>query len=382
MPVKWSDWASRGKPHQTAIGSPFVQRNQDGRLELFVNGAGDASGIIFNLPELVPNGGWREEWLVKGTPLPTVVVKFHAVGRNADGRLEIFAMGDDGGLWQKWQVAPNNGWSEWKTLGTPGKDISLGAQFTVGINQDGRQEVFAVGSDGNVWQIFQTAPNSGWSEWVKRGQPPVGIRHSDRISVGRNLDLRQELFVMGADEALWHVWQLFPNAGWSEWQSLGKPRDAAFPEPRDRDISQPTVQKNADGHLEVFAPGDGAFCNRWQEMPLNPPIKWRHEGWNAKPKPKTKDGVEVALTSLDAAINVGGQLNNHLEVFGVGEDGTLWHAWQIDQAPFWSPWESLGSPPPGIREGDRLAIGTNQDGRLEVFLMGQDSAVWHTWQMR
>jgi hypothetical protein len=117
-------------------------------------------------------------------------------------------------------------------------------------------------------------------------------------------------------------------------------------------------------------------------MPLNPPIKWRHEGWNAKPKPKTKDGVEVALTSLDAAINVGGHLNNHLEVFGVGEDGTLWHAWQIDQAPFWSPWESLGSPPPGIREGDRLAIGTNQDGRLEVLLMGQDSAVWHTRQMR
>jgi hypothetical protein len=135
-----------------------------------VNGAGDASGIIFNLPQLVPNGGWREEWLVKGTPLPTVVVKFHAVGANADGRLEIFAIGDDGGLWQKWQVALNNGWNEWKTLGAPSKGISLGEQFTAGINQDGRQEVFAVGSDGNVWHIFQTAPNGGWSEWVKRGR--------------------------------------------------------------------------------------------------------------------------------------------------------------------------------------------------------------------
>src|SRR5262245_8488778 len=154
MAIKWSSWASLGKPPETEIGRPIVQRNQDGRLEVFAIGMGG----IFNISQVAPNGGWREAWFSKDKPLATVGVKFHVVGRNADGRLEIFAIGDDGGLWQKWQVAPNNGWSEWKTLGTPSKDISLGEQFTVGTNQDGRQEVFAVGSDGNAWQIFQTAP--------------------------------------------------------------------------------------------------------------------------------------------------------------------------------------------------------------------------------
>jgi hypothetical protein len=373
MEVQWSSWASLGKPQETEIGRPFAQRNQDGRLEVFALGLGG----IFNISQVFPNGGWRDSWRSKDRPSANVRIRSHVVSRNADGRQEIFAVGDDDGLWQKWQVAPNNGWSEWKTLGTPARDASLTDQFTVGRNQDGRQEVFAVGRDGNVWQIWQTAPNGGWSNWGTLGNPPKEIRRSDRITVGSNRDGRQELFVMGGDEALWHIRQVAPNAGWSAWESLGKPKDVGFSEPpRDRDLSEPIVRQNADGHLEVFAPGNGAFCNRWQEAPNS--SVWRHQGWNEKPRPQP--GVE--LTWLEAALNVGGQLEGRLEVFALGDDGALWHAWQIDQAPNWSRWHSLASPPARIRAADRLTIGTNQDGRLEVFLVGQDGAVWHIWQTR
>lgn len=31
----------------------------------------------------------------------------NAVGRNQDGRLEVFAVSTDGALWQIWQRAPN-----------------------------------------------------------------------------------------------------------------------------------------------------------------------------------------------------------------------------------------------------------------------------------
>jgi hypothetical protein len=363
MAIQWSSWASLGKPQETQIGRPFAQRNQDGRLEVFAIGLGG----IFNIWQVVPNGGWRDGWLSKDRPSSNVRIKSHVVGRNADGRQEIFAVGDDHALWQKWQVAPNNGWSEWKTLGTPARDTFLTDQFTVGSNQDGRQEVFAVGSDGNVWQIWQTGPNGGWSDWGKLGKPPAGIRRSDRITVGSNADRRQELFVMGEDDALWHIWQVAPNVGWSDWESLDKPQH--------RDLSEPLVQKNADGHLEVFAPGNGAFCNRWQEAPSSG--VWRREGWNEKPKPQ-EEIPAVGLTWLEAAIN----FENRLEVIAFGDDGALWHAWQIDQAPNWSRWHSLESPPAKIRAADRLTIGTNQDGRLEAFVVGQDGAVWHIWQIR
>jgi len=374
MAIQWSSWAPLGKPLETELGRPCAQRNQDGRLEVFAIGLGG----IFNISQVVPNGGWRDGWRNKSRPSSNVRIKSHVVGRNADGRQEIFAIGDDNALWQKWQVAPNNGWSEWKTLGTPAKDTSLTDQFTVGRNQDGRQEVFAVGDDGNLWQIWQTAPNGGWSDWGKLGQPPIGIRRSDRITVESNEDRRQELFIMGIDGALWHIWQVAPNAGWSDWESLGKPRDLfdRSEPPKDRDLSEPVVRKNADGHLEVFAPGNGAFCNRWQERWREGPnrVIWRHQGWNEKPKPRP----EVGLTWLEAALN----FKNQLEVLAFGDDGALWHAWQVNEPPFWSKWESLGSPPAKIREADRLTIGTNQDRRLEVFVVGRDGAVWHIRQIR
>jgi hypothetical protein len=137
------------------------------------------------------------------------------------------------------------------------------------------------------------------------------------------------------------------------------------------------VKKNADGHLEVFAPGNGAFCNRWQLFPnAQRSEDWRHEGWNQKPKPP------FGLLWIDAALNVSGPRADHLEVFALGDDGNLWHAWQIDVAPFWSEWNNLGSPPVKNRPEERLTLGTNLDGRLEVFVVGGDGAVWHTGQIR
>jgi hypothetical protein len=56
---RWSNWESLGKPQATEIGRPFVQRNQDGRLEVFAIG----SGGIFNIWQLFPDAGWANDWL-------------------------------------------------------------------------------------------------------------------------------------------------------------------------------------------------------------------------------------------------------------------------------------------------------------------------------
>jgi hypothetical protein len=91
----------------------------------------------------------------KDKPAAKVSVKSYRVGRNADGRLEIFAFGTDRALWQKWQVAPNGGWSTWKALGTPVEDIFATSAFSVGQSLDGRQELFVMGHDDALWHIWQ-----------------------------------------------------------------------------------------------------------------------------------------------------------------------------------------------------------------------------------
>ena len=85
-----------------------------------------------------------------------------AVAQNADGRLELFAAaGADAPthtLWHVWQTAPNSGWSEPAVRGH-----RLTSPPTVGRNADGRLEVFAVREGGALWHTWQTAPNNGWA---------------------------------------------------------------------------------------------------------------------------------------------------------------------------------------------------------------------------
>src|SRR5262245_3329576 len=98
MAVKWSNWASLGKPEKAGIGRPFVQHNQDGRLEVFAVGGGE----IFNIWQVFPNAGWTDGWQSLASPRSELSAQgggfdadldSHVVGRNADGRLEIFAGG-------------------------------------------------------------------------------------------------------------------------------------------------------------------------------------------------------------------------------------------------------------------------------------------------
>jgi hypothetical protein len=372
MAIPWLDWASLGKPPGADLGEPVAQRNSDGGLQAFAIGKGE----VFTLSQVLSGGDsiWQDHWVSLGRPSPEVGVQTHVVGRNADGRLEIFAVGDDFALWRRQQSAPGYDWSEWQSLDRPAPDASLTHQLTVGSNQDGRLEVFAVAGDGNVWHVWQTSPNGGFGSWEALGRPVVGIRSTDRISVVNNEDRRQELFLIGMDGALWHIWQLAPNSGWGNWDSLGKPRDlfGGLEPPKNRDLFEPIAQRNADGHLEMFVPGNGAFCNRWQERWRDGESKiyWRRRGWNAKAKPRPN----LELTNhVDAGLN----FENRLEFMGFAEDGDLWRSWQIDTSPFWSDWESLGSPEPGIRPLEGLAIAMNEDGRLEAFVVGQDGGMWH-----
>jgi hypothetical protein len=378
--IKWSAWKKLIEAPTVGAARPFAQNNRDGRLEVFVRG-GDG---VFSIWQMTPNGAWAERWSDHGKPHRARILS-HVVGRNADGRQEIFAVGDDGGLWQRAQTAPNVGWSDWQGRPGPPARRLVPDQLCVGRNQDERQEILAVADLGEVWQTWQTSPSNGWSDWKELGRPASGLRPTsnssvvDRPSIARNQDGRQELFAMGADDALWHVWQVAPNVGWSKWDTLRRPRDPlnGSEGAKERDLNQPVVGRNADGHLEVFAPGNGAFCNRWQEEWRRGPdaVVWRKGGWHDKPRPSPSAG----LVWLEVALNFTG----HMEVIGLADDGALWHAWQVDSPPFWSAWESLGAPQPsGIRLADRLTVGTNQDGRLEVFVVGGDGAMWQIWQTR
>ena len=321
-------WASLGGD----VRQLTAARNEDGRIELFGIGR-DAS--LHHIWQTAPNNGWSDWASLGGSGLTKL-----SVVNNADGRIEVFARGAGNTLWHIWQTAPNNGWSDWHDRGG---DIQ---ELAAGNNADGRIEVFTRDSDGSVRHIWQIAPNNGWSDWGSLGGN-VG-----ELAISNNADGRFELFAVGADDALWHIWQTVPNNGWSDWRTLGG-----------SDLKHLSVVNNDDGRLEVFVRGDeDALWQIWQTAPNNGWSDWHDQGGE--------------ILTCCATQNEDGRI----EVFVLDMGAGVSKIWQTAPNNGWSGWSGLGG------EFSEVAVTNNEDGRIEVFARGSESnneaddQVWHRWQ--
>jgi hypothetical protein len=190
--------------------------------------------------------------------------------QNEDGRLEVFGIGSDQGLWHIWQTTPGGAWGSWFTLGNLQAGNPSIIRATVSKNDDGRLEVFLMiftvdepfGTDpsATIWHIWQTAPNGTWSSLASLGAPTKGNRSAP--SVRKNQDGQLEVFWIGADGALWHIWQITPGGSWGTWNSLGTPTSSIQAQ------GDPFVAENADGRLEAFVVGsDWTLWHTWQVTP-------------------------------------------------------------------------------------------------------------------
>jgi hypothetical protein len=110
-----------------------------------------------------------------------------AVGANADGRLEVMAVGGNGWLYDYYETVTKE-WSGWQFVA---KGILTGAPILAN-NQDGRMEVFAVGTDGGLYHTYQTEANGAWvaSTAYIGAESPI-----DSFSVSKLADGRLALVV-------------------------------------------------------------------------------------------------------------------------------------------------------------------------------------------
>jgi hypothetical protein len=61
-------------------------------------------------------------------------------------------------------------------------------------------------------------------------------------------------------------------------------------------------------------------------------------------------GCDYGFGALPAGMNpgfgIGVNRDQRLEAFALGQDGNLWHNWQVAPGDGWSGWFSLGQPAP------------------------------------
>jgi hypothetical protein len=203
-----------------AKGSPAAALDQFGQIEAFVF---DSGGSLWSITEKTT--GW-EPWVSHGAPASTQLDGAPAVAPNQAGLLELFAISSAGELWHIWQNQVQIGkpgaqqWAPWYSHGKPpGTQL----QNAPAMAKDSRNclEVFSIGADGQLWFLTQTSPNGGWSGWSSLFNPP-GVTLQGSPTVSANSGGLFELFAIGSDGGLWHIWQtqLVNNAyPWSPWYS-------------------------------------------------------------------------------------------------------------------------------------------------------------------
>jgi hypothetical protein len=309
--------------------------------------------------------------------------------RNADGRLEVFVIGGDHALHNIWQDPRSP--SAWSALSSLGGSFPAGPISAI-ANADGRLEVFLVGGDGVTYHAWQSpgSPN-GWS-----GYGNLSTRTGSAPAVARNFDGRLEM--LGVDDGghLWHTAQVAPNTGWSEPEVLGSGLTGS-----------PGVGAGSDGRLTVWAvTAAGALAGAFQTSAGTAwgPLVTLTASVTGRPVvARNADGrMEVFVLGTDHRIfhtwqsgylmadvvpigdatfsqppAIGRNLDGRLELFGVGTDGRLWHVYQLAPNSSWSDITVLN----GHQFSGPPSVITNADGRLEVFVAGAGGVPWHGWQV-
>jgi hypothetical protein len=349
--MAWTGWQQLNGGYSGGIEA--LGRNADGRLEIFGLQPAPGGQTAAHNWQTSPSNGWNG-WAGLGSPPQNDVLSHLGVASNADGRLEVFIRSGAmsvGTMWHAWQTAPNNGWSGWSSLNVGVGNVTAGP-IVVTPNADGHLELFAISDPGGVTHAWQTAPNNGWSGQTSLGSPS-GI-FVQNLAAARNASGTVAVFAQGSDGAIWTIAQSAPNNGWGSWASLGKPASDS--------VRGPVAGTNADGRLEIFASGNSGVWHSVQSTPGGSFGAWTNLG-----APGT-----TTVTGLGAGRNADGRQ----EVFATVTNGDVWHVWQTAaNSSTWSAWDDLGGEPNG-----GVLIGVNQDGRLEVFVQARTSGVYHRWQ--
>lgn len=201
----WTPHTDIGQPHAVDIfGSPALTTwAGHERHDLFVTGATGLQHRTMQRPN--PWSGWEN--LGGGPPGGPILGTGPAACIDPGGQLDVFSVSaTDFGLLHRRYL---NGWSGWENLGGHFRLLTPAAQTWGG----GRVGVFVVGDDYGIYHKWTAGGGAGWSGWESMG----GVTERG-LAACSWAPGRIDLFHRGMDRAVYHKWF---DGGWSDWESLG-----------------------------------------------------------------------------------------------------------------------------------------------------------------
>lgn len=367
----WGKWAclespSYGKPWDGVnknIRWAKVIANEDGRLELFTVEV--PTGVLYHKWQLSPGSWSGSSWHAMGKPGSANIDPDSdlAVGRNKDGRIEVFVKSQDHEIWHKYQIVANGYWSGWHNLSSPEGRIPLFDDVVVTSDSAKRLFVWATGGDGNIWFRNQSKPNSAWQDWAKIAKPLQTNFLIDPPAVGINANGWFEIFSIGLNGRLYSTGPFIPFLPMVDWHSIFSPENIYLGRE-----DAPKIYPNKDGRLEAFMVGDK---KAWHIRQTTPSGDWTPL-W--QPLPDLLVSASDVFFGPEPIANADGRI----ELFFSDASGEVHHIWQTSPNGNWSKWEKLYKE--NYMQFAFLTAARNADGKIQVFTRDTSERIWYIKQ--
>ncbi|MEU3409078.1 PIG-L family deacetylase [Streptomyces sp. NPDC006670] len=207
----WGSWTVLGNPNPSRpqyVGSPVPVLNQNGLLTVFVSNAGGGVSAVSQLS----GGGWTSSWADLGGVWARDGV---AAALASDGRIDVFAPSKNGIL--HWRQSGPDSASFTKDSGYLGP--APAGPITVGRNADGRLEIF-YHQGGTAQAATQYVQSDG--TWTTSSRPMGGPISMEGLSVTTGGDGRMTVATRNGGGGVSITSQTAPNTAFSSaWSDLG-----------------------------------------------------------------------------------------------------------------------------------------------------------------
>ncbi|TDD99928.1 family 43 glycosylhydrolase [Jiangella asiatica] len=218
------------------------------------------------------------------------------------------------------------------------------------VSRDGTSvDVFAIGTDGTVWQ---TALRDGhWSAWDDRGSPPPGVAPGGVSAAARTSD-NLDIYVLGTDGRVWSTaWQA--GGSWIGWFA---------PDQRGYGVGQVSAPSGVGRRpLQLDLASVGSDGQIW--------LTWWNRSWNRSYPVGAPPGGATSAPALAS------RDESSFDVIVRGADGNIWGA-EFDDTHGWSEWVRVPGELPGGADSAPVLVADRATGTATAAVRTADS--WWT----
>ena len=304
-----------------------------------------------NTPDF--NAGASNNWtgFSSLTAPPPNQVEDIIAATNSDGTVQLFTVGADHNVYSTWYT--NGAWSGWTNLGcAPGGVHAIAIAHT----STGQLQLFGIGDDNNIYDCYQNTINiyGSWSSW---GLLLSGANASSTAGIAavNEADGYQDVFYVGyGSKNIYHLYKT--SSGWtSSSTSLGHPGNGVF--------SFCLAQGNqATEAINIYCADTSGNVDRIYETAINSPSSW--SSWSTLYSGKGASAVAAVDNDGTAGPDV---------FFNSSPNGTIFRGQYSGGA--WQTEVNMS----GVSDDNVSAI-TLPNGCIEVFYVGENGSINCSYQ--